>query len=254
MVDHSLMKLGKSPTKHDDKMLAMANYANIDALPTPPDAKSYVNGRVDWGMMLNDAEGDCTCAATGHAIQSTSAAATGEIVTVPDTAIQTAYEGACGYVPGDASTDRGGVEIDVLKYFQKIGVGGVKLDAFVALEPQNRDHVELSVDLLGGTYIGLQLPISAQTQDVWHITYSGTSGNASPGSWGGHAVWVLGYGLNGLTCITWGQVKYMSWRFWFTYCDEAYGLILPTWFNKNNVAPSGFKLDNLLADSKLLAA
>ena len=39
-------------------------------------------------------------------------------------------------------TDRGAVELDVLRYWRKTGIGGTKIDAFMALEPKNHLHVQ----------------------------------------------------------------------------------------------------------------
>ena len=42
----------------------------------------------------------------------------------------------------------------------------------------------------------------------------------------------------------------MTWSFWDTYCDEAYGVISLDWIAKNQQAPSGLDLTALLADLK----
>lgn len=86
----------------------------------------------------------------------------------------------------------------------------------------------------------MQLPKSAQTQDVWDVD---TSPNGQPGSWGGHCVFVPDYDANGLTCITWGAPKKMTWGFWGTYCDEAHALLSPDW-----QPPAGFDMAALQAD------
>ena len=97
-----------------------------------------------------------------------------------------------------------------------------------------------AIALFGGLYIGLSLPLSAQTQDVWDVD---TSPNGKRGSWGGHCVFVPDYDATGLTCITWGAPKKMTWPFWGTYCDEAHALLSPNW-----KAPAGFDLAALQAD------
>jgi hypothetical protein len=78
-------------------------------------------------------------------------------------------------------------------------------------------------------YIGLALPISAQNQDVWAVPPGGSAGEGSPGSWGGHAVPIVAYDSRGLTVITWGATKRMTWQFLDTYCDEAYALLSQDW-------------------------
>ena len=249
-VDHSREKLGKKPARHDPRTLQMANYLALPAIPAAQDwTKKAASG---WGMMLNDQLGDCTCAAIGHIIQAWSANAGPKEITLPDDAILKAYEAVGGYKPGKPDTDQGAVELDVLKYWRKTGMDGHKIDAFVALEPKNHAHIQAAVDLFGGAYIGVALPISAQKQQVWSVPPGGPNGTGAPGSWGGPAVVVEAYDAHGLTCITWGQKKRMTWSFWDAYCDEAYATLSQLWAGKNP-APSGFDLAALKADLKEVA-
>jgi hypothetical protein len=249
-VDHSRMKLGKKPARHDPRTLQMANYLELPAIPAKQDWTQKATS--NWGMMLNDQLGDCTCAAIGHIIQAWTSNAGPKEITVADQAILKAYEVVGGYQPGKPDTDRGAVELDVLRYWRKTGVDGHKIDAFVALEPKNHAHVQAAVDLFGGAYIGVALPISAQKQHVWSVPPGGPNGTGAPGSWGGHAVVVEAYDSHGLTCITWGQKKRMTWSFWDAYCDEAYATLSELWAGKKP-APSGFDLAALKADLKEVA-
>jgi hypothetical protein len=40
----------------------------------------------------------------------------------------------------------------------------------------------------------------------------------------------------------------MTWEFFDKYCDEAYAIISPDWFNSELVSPVGFKFDELKKD------
>jgi len=245
-----MMKLGKRPPVHDSRTLQLANYLGAALVPPP---------RIDWakkltniGMMKNDELGDCTCAGAGHLIQ-TWTANNGSQVVISDDDVVKAYEAVGGYVPGDPSTDNGAVKLDVLNYWRKTGIGGHKIFAFVSQEPKNRQHVELSVDLLGGCSLGLALPVSAQRQRVWSVPPGGPVGDGAPGSWGGHDVPIVAYGPTGPICITWGELKTMTWRFFTTYCDEAYGILSSDWATGLKMAPSGFDFAQLQKDLALIA-
>ncbi len=120
------------------------------------------------------------------------------------------------------------------------------------MQPKDIRDVKDAIWLFGGVYIGLALPVSAQSQDVWVVPAGGLSGDGAPGSWGGHAVYVVAYDARGLTCITWGRLKRMSWNFWAAYCDEAYGLLAKDWFEASGEAPSGFDVAALAGDMAAL--
>lgn len=238
MADHSRMKLGKKPRRYDRRTLRLARYLT-PALPPPPPSVTNSQGITNWGMMLNDNLGDCTIAGVAHAIQVWTLSQ-GNEATVPDSTVLQYYEQWDGYDPNNPDSDEGGVELDVLNDWRQQGFSGHPLLAFADPDPQDTLHVQQAIALFGGLYIGLSLPISAQTQDVWDVD---TSPNGQPGSWGGHCVFVPDYDSDSLTCITWGAPKKMTWGFWGTYCDEAHALLSPDW-----QPPAGFDMAALQTD------
>lgn len=244
MADHSRMKLGKKPRRFDQRTLRLARYLT-PALPPPPPSVTNSQGITAWGMMLNDNLGDCTIAGVAHAIQVWTLSQ-GSEVTVPDSTVLQYYEQWDGYNPSNPASDQGGVELDVLNDWRQQGFAGHSLMAFADPDPQDKLHVQQAVALFGGLYIGVELPLSAQTQDVWDVD---TGPNGKPGSWGGHCVFVPGYDATGLTCITWGAPKKMTWGFWGTYCDEAHALLSPDW-----QPPAGFDMAALQADLAAVTA
>ncbi len=245
-VDHSLMKLGKTPPRVDPRTLQLASYLRPAVLPPPPNQVDWGSKVSSWPMMANDRIGDCTCASAGHCIEEWTADV-GQVVIVPDSSIIAAYSAVSGYDPSTGSHDVGAAELDVLNYWRQTGIGGHQIDAYVALEPGNLDHVRDAVYIFGNCYIGLALPASAQTQRVWSVPPGGPVGQGAPGSWGGHAVPVVAYNARGLTVVTWGALKQMTWSFWQAYCDEAYAVLSGDWL-KANQAPNGIDLASLQQD------
>jgi hypothetical protein len=122
--------------------------------------------------------------------------------------------------------------------------------AFADPKPYKLVEIQQSIALFGGVYIGLALPLTAQSQDVWDVVKGGGA-NARKGSWGGHCVYVPKYDANGFTCITWGQPKTMTLAFWKKYCDEAHTLFGQDWLTAKG-APSGFEQAQLQADLKAI--
>jgi len=248
MADHSKMKLGRKAIKTDTRTLKLARYLT-PGLPPPPASADWTTGVTSWGMMLNDTLGDCTIAGVGHAIQ-VFTANTGTMLTVSNSTIVSYYQKWDGYVPGNPATDLGGCELDVLNGWQKQDFAGNVLTAFADPQPANLDQVRQSIALFGGVYIGLSLPLTAKTQDVWDVVRRGGA-QAAPGSWGGHCVFVPKYDEQSFTCITWGQLKTMTVAFWQKYCDEAHALLAQSWLTAKG-SPSGFDQAQLEADLKAI--
>jgi len=249
MIDYSKMKLGRKAIKTDTRTLQLARYLT-PSLPPPPPSTDWTKGVTSWGMMLNDTLGDCTIAGVAHAIQ-VFTANTGLMVTAPDATVENYYEQWDGYSPANPSSDQGGCELDVLNNWRRQGFAGNALVAFADPVPANLDEVRQSIALFGGVYIGLALPLTAQTQDVWDVVRHGGA-RAKPGSWGGHCVFVPKYDANTFTCITWGQLKTMTVAFWNKYCDEAHTLLDESWLAAEG-SPSGFDQAQLQADLQAIA-
>jgi hypothetical protein len=244
--DFSKHKLGRSAVSYGPKNLQLARYL-LPSLPPAPLAADWTTHLPsgDWGMLGNDAVGDCAEAAIGHMIQSWTAQ-TGHPANVTAHQIIAAYSAITGYVPGDDRTDNGSMILDVLNYARNHGIAGHKIGAFIQMEPGNVDHVKDAVSMFDGLDIGLNLPITAQRQSVWSVT--NLSGPGAPGSWGGHSVSVHKYDSRGLTVVTWGALQRMTWNFFRYYCDEAYAILSPDWITSTGRAPSGFDRATLMAD------
>lgn len=234
------MKLGRSAVSHDPRMLKLGSYLDDEVvLPKVPDEFDLGGKVTTWPMYRNDEWGDCTCAAVGHMIQAWTSHAGAERTPAEDVIERL-------YIPETGDADEGRVEIDVLNYWRKSGVDGDKIDAYVSVKPSNHDHVKAGAYLFGGLYIGVALPLTAQSQHVWdYVADSGDQGE--PGSWGGHAVDVVAYDADTLTVVTWGGLLKMTWAFWDHYVDESYALLSPDLLSGDKT-PEGFDAEALRAD------
>jgi hypothetical protein len=243
-------KLGKLPVRVDVRTLALSRYVDRAALPQPPATFDETTAEHDWPMYANDRIGDCTCAAAGHMIEAWTGAATGKPVEIPELAVLDAFDHVKQVDP--ASGEEGAVVLDVLKYWRKTGVGGHKIGAFARVSLTDETLQRTAAWLFGGLYLGIQLPVTAQRQDTWDWTGS-LSGDAAPGSWGGHAIDVVGYDAKTLTFVTWGSLKQMTWSFFDRYVDEAYGLLSQDFITAGK-APNGLDLSALRSDLALVTA
>jgi len=172
--------------------------------------------------------GCCTISALGHMIQAWTANLRGTPTTVPDSAIDTAYDAV------KIGMDGGANMLDALNYYAKTGIGGHKDIGYVAVNLNDLPECKAALYIFGGTYVGVGLPSSASTQlnkkAIWDIPAGQKlTGSWAPGSWGGHAMSVVAYGPNGVGFVTWGAVQWCTWRWWQTYVvraeSELYALI-----------------------------
>ena len=240
------LKLGKLAVKPLLGLPVFGTYTQ--KLAPPPISANYSGSLKQLGMMLNNNIGDCTIAACGHAIETWTSLTEPSEVVLPDSVIQQLYE-KFGYVPGDPNTDNGAAATDVLKYWYNNPIQGHKLSAFASIRPGNSSDVKNAIWLFGVCYVGVQLPLTAQS-GVWDIAAGASiqTGDSAAGSWGGHAIPVVEYDETSLTCITWGTLKKMSWAFWNAYVDESYAMLSPDWIEKSGKSPSGQTFDVLTDD------
>jgi len=277
-------KLGRQPAKRDSRTLQFADYVGANApqpswwsqslawaehlvhpnapatvaarakLPNVPPTAGW-SGRVpSWPMMGNDVLGDCVIAGIGHQIQSWTAD-NGRPYVPPDADIRTAYAAVSGWNPTTGANDNGCVMLDALNYWHNVGVSGHKLDAFCSIAQFAHKHIMQGIYLLGGVLAGVNLPKSAQAQfgpgKTWDVT---TGPDSQPGTWGGHCILLLDFSPAGLTCVTWGKLQLLTWRWLDTYADELYGLLSLTDWLTGGRSPNGFNTKAILADEKALAA
>lgn len=236
-------RLGRKALKTDSRTLRLARY--MKALGPPPAAVNWAKGISQFGMMLNDQLGCCTIAGIGHAIQVWTANVSAE-VTIPDSIIQNYYSTWDGYVPGDPSTDNGGIELNVLQDWKAQGFSGHLLTAYADPTVSNLVEVRQAINLFLGLYIGFNVTNQVMENDddptiPWDMT-----GDTS--SAGGHCVYVIGYDAQFVYVISWGQIYKMTWAYWSANVDEAHALLSPDLISSKGLSASGFNTTQLLAD------
>jgi hypothetical protein len=275
MIDYAKMKFGKKPARIDSRTLRVEKYF-LATLAPAPEICDYTGGVTEFGMMLNgpnsygppvpaEGLGDCTIAAPGHAIQTSTLATTGTMLTLPDSDILQRYTEFCGYIPGDENTDDGGVEIDVLNDWHQSSFWKHYLMAYADPTVTDLDHIKKSIYYFGGLYIGLQLPNTALSQETWDVVSdASTNSDALANPNNGHAIWVPKYetqedGTILFTGITWGQLIPITQAFWTyvdingnPYVDEAHALCLTDFVGKAGKDPVGLDIPQMLADRQLI--
>lgn len=243
-------RLGKLPPKIDVRTLRLAKYVKKAVVKAPPKTQNRL-GRVvkhlgQYDMYANDILGDCTCASAGHSDATMKVWGKKDEPSATRDNVIDWYKRYCGY-DGTPGTDNGGNMLDVANGLRRDGV----IWAFVALDPLNDTQVKQAIDLFGGAWCGVMLPVSAQSETIW----TRTEGNGSElGSWGGHAIYVGAYTTKLYTCVTWSELQQMTYPWRKRYMDEAYAFIDKDWIRANGKTVKGVKLDQLEADLQAVIA
>jgi hypothetical protein len=246
-------KLGRKPRGHDARIPRMSTLQRGQPLtPPPPSVDWTAKLPADTGAMLNDALGDCCCAAVYHAIQVWTANANPPMLTWPNKDVRLLYERACGYVPGNSSTDQGCVEQDVLAYLLKSGAPTGKwggwpsfLSAYVEIDVQDTDNVKRAIADCAICYIGMNIPayiMATEPPPEWAVDPSADNSIV-----GGHAVVLAGYDGSAATFISWGSIYRMTWAFFLKFVDEAYALVDKDFIEATGKTPIGMNLAALEA-------
>ena len=261
-MDIGHLKLGKGAASHDKRTLKLSDYST--ALPLPPTSAGYMKQVATYPMFGNDTLGDCVPAAMAHAVQRWTKYA-GKPFTPELSDVISAYSAIGGYVPGDSSTDNGCDMLAALKYWQSTGIAGHKIAAYVAVDATKPAEIMQAVKLFGACFVGVQLPITAQSPvtgvnglPCWALPRS-LSGDGAPGSWGGHCIDLGAYGFDaksnkGTSVVTWGQVYDATWDWLSAYADEAYAVVTQDFIEADAESPSGFDIATLTADLKRVTA
>jgi len=243
------LKLGRTPVRHDSRTLKLAKY--LSPILTPPDSINWGQHipSGSWGMMKNDLVGDCTCAGAGHMEMLWTSNASSLFIPTDDQ-ILSAYSSITGYDAsktdeyGNNPTDNGANELDVLKYWQRNGIAGRKIGAFVSINPQNLNHLKIATWLFGAVYTGANLTQADMDSFNEQKEWSPTSNDYI----GGHAFPIIGYDASGFGVVTWGAIQLATKEWVNTQLEEAYAVISPDWIANTGLAPSGFDIGRLITD------
>jgi hypothetical protein len=231
-------KLGKKAgAVRDRRTLHLSEFLTIDQVP---ERWRIAASQADWPVFGNDRVGDCTCASLcGHRVlaQERSARQNETPVTTDD--VLRVY----GVITGWPQQDPGAYLIDVLREVRSNGFGmerdGTRhtIGAYADVAPLRHDHVKVGAHLFGGLYLGVGLPSSASDEINQGRAWEATADPAY--SWGGHAVWLVGYDAHSVTVVTWGQEQKASWEWWDKYVDEAWAVISEDFLTKRERTPQG---------------
>lgn len=247
MANHSGMKLGARPSQKSHLFQTLQPQHLPSTVPTT--IPNWGQNIKSWPMFLNDQLGCCTIASLFHLVMVFSSYGVSTLQTGTDAEVLSAYETIDGYNPAVPASDQGG---DPSNVFHCWLTSGMTIDgnkdmplAVFRLPLNNLDLCRVALSYFGPLVLDVELPLNAQTQDVWHYDSASPNSNQA-GSWGGHQLIVTELGAQSMQLATWDQIKLADLNWWAPYVTEAWAVLHPLWL-RAGLAPSGLDYDQLVS-------
>ena len=186
-------------------------------LPEPPVAwsASYTSR---YGLYKNDTYGNCGVAGIANISSQQLASEDLGVISYEDDEVVDYY-----LIYGNGK-DQGVVLYEFLKYVRRNGFPrdrGYQLQGFAEIQPDHVSMLKSACATFNGLYVGVELPLTAKTQNIWEV---GQGAEAVPGSWGRHCVVWSAFNTFGPLLVTWGRTIQASWEWWLKYGVEAWAL------------------------------
>lgn len=253
------LKLGKTPAKPDAVKLKLARFLVKREEPKVPAEFGHENLISDWGMLGNDAYGDCVWAGAAHETMIWNRVA-GRVVHFTDKGVLGDYGAATGFNPKDPSTDQGTDMDAAAKYRRTLGLADSRrrrhrVGAYLAIDAGNAHQHLLAAYMFGAVGLGVRMPVTAMDQfnrgETWDVVRRAKVE-------GGHYVSLVAVrpsitkpGKQDLIVVTWGRLQRMTMDFFCKYNDESV-VYLSEEMLKGGRSPEGFDLEAMQAQLNTL--
>jgi hypothetical protein len=241
--------------------LSFKNYM-LPGIPAPPPTADYTPAATAalQEMYENDTLGDCVIAAVEHVEGVLTGNANPPPLLYTNDQTTAFYSAACGYVPGDPSTDDGCDVQQTLAYWENNGspAGSTHtIVGYLSVDPTSVNEFQTALWLFENLVFGVELP------DAWINPFPSASGFlwdvAGPSDpENGHCFPGFGYTAQGVTIATWGMTGLLTNAAVAQYAasgvgGELYVVISQDQLNTaSQVAPNGFDWAQLVADFQAL--
>ncbi len=264
-------RLGKLPAKASRLTLHLADYLRPGARAEVPEATNFWLRRADFSKDTygNTNEGCCTIASQMHAQRRSERLeqkrTLGEREGFTEAECHRVYRAMTQRLYGGGDT--GAYEEDALSNwrnpdltFRDTKGRPYTIDAYVRVNPKSTDEIRTAMFLAGnhGLKICLNLPrmwASVVPPKTWDVRRRpdgsiDLTGDAMPGSWGGHSMFTEDYTRQGPILVhTWGLAdQVITWDAVMAYADESHQVIDSVNAWKRRGAGRLMRLNDLITD------
>lgn len=219
--------------------------------------RSYVG--YDYGMLGNDRYGCCVFADLYHDIMHARKGVKRADVPVDSTQLTQcvlgSYSDVTGFTPDDPSTDRGTNPADAMQYWHDEGLllpdgSRDKIDGAVQILPHDGANFRRGVYEFDAVHMSVSLPVAwQQAGNTWDVGGDPVNDpNWQPGGWGGHEVLGVSFDARVIAFVTWGGIKFMTWRAWGTYGSLGIVSLSKDEIGRTGVSETGLNYDVMTKD------
>lgn len=246
--------LNRGQMRHE---LNLADYVATTA-PQVPSAVHRDNPGHVFPMYLNDKLGDCGPAMVVHGNECFHLDAGTPVPKWADRDVEKFYEQVGGYVPGKPETDQGVANDALVEKWKggKLVCGADEskhtIVASAYVNPKVPALNERAIWEFVALFRAVALPVTAQGQKEWAVTDPSLSGDAAPGSWGGHDIPYVSYDGKRYRNITWGTELLVEYAFDHAYAEEGFVVITEEMLSNTGISPAGINWTALVHDIKAL--
>ena len=218
------LRTGRRTKRVDPQTLKFADVIRAGAKAPPAeydvDKKYPEIGVRPIPMFLNNELGCCVISGRAHQTLRFEYIEQGGVIRISDSEIRSQY------LDESEGEDNGLVVLDSLNSWRKDGwrAGGrrYKIDVYAEIDKDDREQFKTAIYMKVGIGLGIFLPNNYnevfRSGQHWDGSLAGSTRN-------GHYVYATGYNADGLTFITWGERRFMTWDFVERNCDEGYAIV-----------------------------
>lgn len=247
---------GRQPAIHPVGYRLIGHY--VPGIPDAPATFDHTNGFSGFKMLGNGP--DSTLTANGGRpvgdcgfVGSVNVDLIDSIEAHEPFQIPSSDEVVTDYLAYNHGQDRGVALIELLAYWQQIGLWDSKIAGYAAVNFRDTDELWAACNAFGCLYVGIAVPATAQQQfqagEPWDLT--GT--DADYEIEGGHCVVIVSRDSDGGELVTWGRRQRFTDRWARTYLEEAHVVLTASQVARNGDG-YGIDLTQLQADLAKLAA
>ncbi len=232
--------------------LQASSYIDVSKIAVPETVDWSAKVR-NYGLYRNNEIGICGPTGCANMIRQWSAN-DGQQIDLSQASVEQCYRDVGGWNGRDIGrgTDGGVDPIALMNYWRNVGIGGHKIDAWLAIDPNDTKLVDACLYLFGSLAIGFNMPTVWQDTigQVWRGPRdpSRPPRGYEPGSWGGHFVIGSKAEKEDWEVATWAALQKVSGTGFRAYCMFLAVAISKDWTGLDGVAPNGFNADLLSRD------